>query len=195
MMTIVLASASPRRREICDLLGLTYTVHPATAERAFDPALSAEENALLTARAKARDTATECGTRVPVLGADTAVILDDGHGGYEALGKPADETEAAAMLARLAGREHRVLTGVWVCADGREDGFVSETTVRFGRMTPEDIAAYVATGEPMDKAGAYAVQGRCARYIDGIDGDFYTVMGLPAAPLWRFLQDFCEDYS
>ncbi len=189
-MTIVLASASPRRREICDLLGLTYTVYPAAAERDFDPALSAEENALLTARAKAREVAAACGTAVPVLGADTAVILDGENGEYEALGKPADEEEAKAMLRRLSGREHRVLTGVWVCADGKEDGFVSATTVRFSPMTEADIDAYVRTKDPLDKAGAYGIQGPCARYIDGIDGDFYTVMGLPAASLWQFLQNF-----
>lgn len=189
-MNIVLASASPRRREICELLGIGITVHPAQGEPGFDPALSAEDNALAVARAKAREVAAVTGTAIPVLGADTAVILDHADGSYTPLGKPTDETDAAAMLRRLSGREHRVLTGVWVCADGREDGFVSATTVRFASMTDEDIAAYVATKEPMDKAGGYAVQGRCARYIDGIDGDFYTVMGLPAAALWRFLQAF-----
>ena len=188
-MNIVLASASPRRREICDLLGIRYTVHPAAAERAFDPALSAEDNVLATARAKAEEVAAALGTTVPVLGADTAVILDE-NGGYEALGKPRDEADAKAMLRRLAGREHRVLTGVWVCADGKADGIVSAATVRFAPMTDADIDAYVATKDPMDKAGSYGIQGPCARHIDGIDGDFYTVMGLPAAALWRFLKNF-----
>ncbi len=190
-MKIILASQSPRRREICALLGIETTIHPAAAEPAFDPSLSAQENALRVARAKAREVAALVGTDIPVLGADTAVILDE-DGGYTALGKPRDREDAMAMLRRLSGREHRVMTGVWVCAKDREDGFVSVATVRFAPMTEADIAAYVDTGEPMDKAGAYAVQGRCARHIDGLDGDFYTVMGLPAASLWRFLQSFAE---
>lgn len=191
-MHIILASASPRRREICDLLGIAFEVCPASAEPPFDPALSPEENALAVARAKAREIAQQHGTAVPVLGADTSVILDEPSGSI-ALGKPASEADAARMLRALQGRSHRVLTGVWVCGDGREDGFVSEATVHFAPMTDEEIASYVATGEPMDKAGAYAVQGKALRYIDGIDGDFYTVMGLPAASLWRFLQGFCND--
>lgn len=188
-MTIVLASASPRRREICDLLGITYTVCPAASELDFDPALSAEENVLATARAKAREVAQKRGASVPVLGADTAVILDE-NGGYEALGKPRDEDDAKAMLRRLSGRDHRVLTGVWVCADGKEDGFVSAATVRFAPMTDEEIDAYVQTKDPLDKAGSYGIQGPCAKHIEGIVGDFYTVMGLPAAALWQFLKHF-----
>ncbi len=188
-MDIVLASASPRRREICDLLGLTFEVCPAAAEPPFDDALTPEENALAVARAKAREVAAKRGTVVPVLGADTSVILDTATGSI-ALGKPTDEADAARMLRALQGREHRVLTGVWVCGTTHEDGFVSQATVRFAPMTDAEIAAYVATGEPMDKAGAYGVQGKALRYIDGINGDFYTVMGLPAASLWRFLQSF-----
>ncbi|MBR5134980.1 MAG: septum formation protein Maf [Clostridia bacterium] len=188
-MTIVLASASPRRKDICALLGLTATICPAAAEEPFDPALSPEENALATARAKAREVAALKGTAVPVLGADTSVILDDENGSI-ALGKPVDEADAKRMLSLLQGRSHRVLTGVWVCGADREDGFVSEAIVRFAPMTDAEIADYVATGEPMDKAGAYGIQGRCLRYIDGIDGDFYTVMGLPSASLWRFLRQF-----
>ncbi len=188
-MHILLASASPRRREICDLLGVSYDVMPASAERPFDPALSAEENALAVARAKAREIAAQKGTAVPVLGADTSVILDTEHGSV-ALGKPVDEEDAFRMLRSLQGRSHRVLTGVWVCGEGREDGFVDAATVHFAPMTDDEIRAYIASGECMDKAGAYAVQGRCLRHINGIEGDFYTVMGLPSASLWRFLQQF-----
>lgn len=188
-MNIVLASASPRRKEICALLGLTADICPAAAEEPFDPAKTPEENALATARAKAREVAALRGTDIPVLGADTSVIVDDENGSI-ALGKPVDEADARRMLALLQGRSHRVLTGVWVCGKDKEDGFVSEAHVQFAPMTEEEIASYVATGEPMDKAGAYGIQGRCLRYIDGIHGDFYTVMGLPAASLWRFLQQF-----
>lgn len=189
-MNIVLASASPRRREICQLLGLTATILPAATELPFDEALSVEDNALAVARAKAEEIAREVGTAVPVLGADTSVILDGDDGTATALGKPVDEDDAKRMLRLLQGREHRVLTGVWVCGKDRSDGYVSQATVRFAPMTKQDIDDYVKTGESLDKAGAYAVQGRGLRYIDGINGDFYTVMGLPAASLWRFLQDF-----
>ena len=188
-MNIVLASASPRRREICDLLGIAYTVCPAQAELPFDPTLSAEDNALAVARAKAREVAALKGTAVPVLGADTSVILDTDEGAA-VLGKPQDRADAFRMLSLLQGREHRVLTGVWVCGKSHSDGFVSQAVVRFAPMSEDEIRAYIATGECMDKAGSYAVQGRCLRYIDGIDGDFYTVMGLPSASLWRFLQQF-----
>jgi len=188
-MRILLASASPRRREICQLLGIDFEVLPAAAELPFDPTLSAEDNALTVARAKAREVAAQRGTDVPVLGADTSVILDT-EGGAVALGKPVDEADAFRMLKALQGRTHRVLTSVWVCGNDREDGFVDAAYVRFAPMTDDEIRAYIATGECMDKAGAYAVQGRCLRYINGIDGDFYTVMGLPSASLWRFLQQF-----
>ena len=187
-MPLVLASASPRRREICALLGLDTVIRPAAAEPPFDPTRSPEENALAVARAKAEEVAAAVGTEHPVLGADTSVILDTADGPI-ALGKPQDEADARRMLSMLQGRSHRVLTGVWVCTADRADGFVSEATVHFAPMSDEEIAAYVATGEPMDKAGAYGIQGRCLRHIDGIEGDFYTVMGLPAASLWRFLQD------
>ena len=186
-MRIILASASPRRKEICDLLGIKTTVIPASAERPFDETLTVEENVLQTARAKAEEIAAVCGTAIPVLGADTTVAVSvDGR--WRTLGKPENEEDARRMLRLLQGREHRVLTGVWVCGAARSDGFVSAATVVFDPMTEAEIADYVATGEPMDKAGAYAIQGRCLRYIRKIDGDFYTVMGLPSASLWQFLQ-------
>ncbi len=188
-MDIILASASPRRKEICELLGLTAYIHPARNEPAFDPALSVEENALAVARAKAREVKAAVSTSLPVLGSDTSVILDEETGAV-ALGKPVDEEDAKAMLRRLQGRTHRVLTSVWVCGKNFEDGYVDQTWVRFSPMSEQDIEDYVACGESMDKAGAYAIQGRCLRYIDGIDGDYYTVMGLPSSSLWRFLQQF-----
>lgn len=188
-MEIILASASPRRREICQLLGIDVQIRPADDEPAFDPALTVEENALAVARAKARTVKNAIDTDLPVLGSDTSVILDDEHGAV-ALGKPQNEEDAKAMLRRLQGRSHRVLTSVWVCGKDSEDGYVDQTAVRFAPMSERDIDEYIACGESMDKAGAYAIQGRGSRYIDGIDGDYYTVMGLPAASLWRFLQQF-----
>jgi septum formation protein len=177
----ILASASPRRREICDLLGLKYTVCPAKSELPADEALSAEEAILQVARGKAEEVAAQYPNEW-VLGADTAVVVDG-----EILGKPTDEEDAKAMLRRIAGRSHSVITAVWVCGEGFNTGFADRAEVTFFPMTEQEIEDYVATNEPMDKAGAYAVQGCGARYIQGIHGDFYTVMGLPAGRLYRFL--------
>lgn len=117
-----------------------------------------------------------------VVGADTMVVLDG-----RALGKPRDEAEAVEMLLSLQGKTHMVMTGVWVCSPGKCGGFVDTAEVTFYPLTREEAAAYAATGEPLDKAGAYAIQGRGMRFHRGIRGDFYTVMGLPGARLARFL--------
>ena len=180
----ILASASPRRREICALAGLPVEVIPAKTEVPLDRTLPPEQAVLAVARAKAEEVAARFPDRV-VIGADTTVWLDD-----VPLGKPRDEADAAAMLRRLSGRTHRVITAVWVCAPARADGFADTARVTMYPLTEEEIAAYVATGEPLDKAGAYGVQGFGMRCVRGIEGDFYTVMGLPGARLWRFLRDF-----
>lgn len=179
---LVLASASPRRREILELLGFTYTVCPARTELPADPSLSAEDAILRVARGKAEEVAAQYPHAI-VLGADTAVVVDE-----VILGKPQDAEEARAMLRQLSGRTHRVITAVWVCGDGFNTGFADVAEVTFYPMTEQNIAEYVASGEPMDKAGAYAVQGCGARYIRGIHGDFYTVMGLPGGRLYRFMR-------
>lgn len=182
MKPIILASQSPRRREICAQLGIPFTVCPAQSEAPFDPTLSPQEAVKVIARSKAEEIAATHPGEV-VLGSDTVVAIDG-----VILGKPKTEADAAAMLRSLSGRTHQVLTGVWVVdEDGNGDGFTSVASVKFADMSDADIAAYIATGEPMDKAGAYGVQGIGARYIEGIMGDFYTVMGLPAST-WRFLQ-------
>ena len=182
MRKIVLASASPRRREICDLLGLAYTVEPAKTEMPADPALSLDEAVLRVARGKAEEIA-ECHPQEIVIGADTVVVVDD-----TILGKPHDVAEAKAMLRRLAGREHRVITAVWICDGENSEGFADSAAVTFMPMTDEEINAYVASNEPMDKAGAYAIQGIGMRYIRSINGDFYTVMGLPSGRLYEVLK-------
>ena len=181
---LILASASPRRREILTLLGLPFEVEPAPGEAAPAPDWTPEQAVLRIARDKAEQVARLRPDRV-VVGADTVVVLDGGI-----LGKPADERDAARMLTLLQGREHTVMTGVWVCAHGRADGFVEQADVSFYPMTRREIEEYVHTGEPMDKAGAYGIQGAGMRYVRGIRGDFYTVMGLPGARLWRFLRNF-----
>ncbi len=182
MRAVILASASPRRREICDLLGLTYTVQPAQTELPADPTVLPEQAVLRVARGKAEEIAARNPDAV-VIGADTVVVVDE-----EILGKPQDEADAKAMLRRLSGREHRVITAVWICDGERSEGFADAATVTFMPMTADEIDAYVASGEPMDKAGAYAIQGQGMRYIRGLCGDFYTVMGLPSGRLYEILK-------
>lgn len=186
---IILASASPRRREILTLGGVPFEVCPAMDEQA--PAdLAPADLVRALARSKASQVAVNFADRV-TLGADTMVVLDG-----ETLGKPTSAEHAVEMLMKLQGKEHQVMTGVWcIRTNGektfvKEDGFTDVATVKFFPMTRQEANSYVATGEPMDKAGAYGIQGYGMRFVEGICGDFYTVMGLPAGRLLRFLQDF-----
>ncbi len=191
MEELILASASPRRREILTLAGVPFSVYP--AEDGDVPAgLTNEQRVQALARGKAAAVAGRFPGRL-ILGADTMVELDG-----QMLGKPRTADEAVEMLLRLQGRAHRVLTGVWLIrADerggiAREDGFTDAAAVRFFPMSEEEARAYVATGEPMDKAGAYGIQGYGMRFVEGICGDFYTVMGLPGSKTLRFLHDFAK---
>ena len=182
MPDIILASASPRRREILDLMGVIYTVIPAKAELPMDLSLSIEQAVLNVARGKAEEVAAAHPDAV-VIGADTIVVVDD-----TVLGKPKNENDAKAMLRRLSDRTHRVMTAVWIAHGDKSEGFVDAAEVTFMPMTDAEIDAYVATTEPNDKAGAYAIQGKGMRYIRGINGDFYTVMGLPSGRLYDTLK-------
>lgn len=187
--SIILASASPRRREILTLAGVPFEVCPAAGEDA-PSGLSPEERVKALARSKATQVSTQFPNKL-VLGADTMVVLDG-----QMLGKPRSEAEAVDMLMRLQGREHQVMTGVWIIRTDnenrivKEDGFTDVASVKFYEMTEEEARDYVKTGECMDKAGAYAIQGFGMRNIEAIHGDFYTVMGLPGGRLLRFLQNF-----
>ncbi len=166
----MLASASPRRKQLLELLGLTPEVVATNTDETWRngeaPALHVERLAREKAAAGARNGAV-------VVGADTDVVIDG-----QILGKPLDEAEARAMLRRLAGREHEVFTGVAVAYGRRLESGVERTLVRFRSLDDETIAAYVATGEPMDKAGAYGIQGFGAVLVERIEGDYFTVMGL-----------------
>ena len=182
---LILASASPRRREILTLLGLPFVAVPAENEPAVDPLLPLDQAVCAVARGKAAEVAARYPGRT-VLGADTVVSVDG-----LTLGKPRDEDDARRMLRLLQGRAHTVYTGVWLFgpefpAEGC--GFADRARVTFFPLSPREIDEYIATGEPMDKAGAYGIQGTGMRHIRGIEGDFYTVMGLPGGRLWRFLQ-------
>ena len=189
---LILASASPRRREILTLAGILFEVYPADTEWA-PPDLPPAQRVCALACSKARAVAPRFPDSL-ILGSDTMVALDE-----RVLGKPGTEQEAVEMLLSLQGREHQVLTGVWVIrtdANGgivKEDGFTDAAAVKFFPMTRQDALDYVASGEPMDKAGAYGIQGAGMRYVAGIHGDYYTVMGLPGGRLVRYLQDFAPD--
>jgi septum formation protein len=187
-MQLILASASPRRRELCERLGLSFTVIPAENEPPVGADIPPEEAVLATARAKAQEIASQY-PQDAVLGADTVVAARNEAGDEVLLGKPQDAADAARMLRLLQGAEHRVLTAVWLCTPDGERGFTATTKVRFYPMSEADIAAYIATNEPMDKAGGYGIQGIGMRYIEGIEGDYYTVMGLPTARTYRLLRE------
>lgn len=184
---LILASGSPRRKEICEMLGWKITVCPAKTEKAWNAEISEEQSVLEIAKAKAEEVFLQYPDSF-VLGSDT-VVLAPVKEGWQVLGKPKDREDAKRMLSMLSGKTHRVLTGVWICSLQKCDGFVSENLVTFQAMSEEEIEAYIATGEPMDKAGAYGIQGEGGRYIAKLEGDFYAVMGLPREQLKQFVEE------
>lgn len=171
---LILASRSPRRAQILTMLGFDFAVVPSDREEIAPAGLPAAEIPLALARLKALDVGAGRGDDL-VLGADTLVEIDG-----DVLGKPADFAEAVSMLRRLNGKVHRVYTGVALAQNGRLLGSATECSeVAFARREDRDLEAYARGGEPMDKAGAYAIQGRGALLVEGIRGCFYNVMGLP----------------
>ena len=182
MKPIILASASPRRREILTTLDIPFRVVASDADESLPLGIAPAEAVETLAARKAAAVAALCGGDEVILAADTVVAIDG-----EILGKPADEAEAAAMLRRLSGRVHVVYTGVAIRRGGEVRVAHEATRVRFAALTEADIAAYIATGEPMDKAGAYAIQGRAARFVEGIVGDYFNVVGLPGRLVWVML--------
>ena len=188
-MHFVLASASPRRRELVELMGLSpLKILPAVGEEVAEPGLTGGALAETLALHKAREVARQCDADDIVIGADTIVCLDGA-----VFGKPHDEADAARMLRALSGRAHTVYTGVAVIRGGETRTHAEATDVHFRTLTDAEIAGYIATGEPMDKAGAYGIQGRGSLLITGIDGDFFNVMGLPVCALGEILKSFGVD--
>ena len=180
---LVLASASPRRAELLAAAGYAFTVDPAHVDESERAGESPENYVLRVARDKARAVAARRDPVEIVIGADTTVVA---HG--EILAKPADESDAVRMLQALAGHVHVVFTAVVVIAGGRELEEVVATRVRLLPLSPEEIRWYVATGEPMGKAGAYAIQGRAARFVDWIEGSWSNVVGLPVATVSEMIK-------
>jgi septum formation protein len=178
---LVLASQSPRRREILAAAGIPFVTRPAAVDETPLEGETPEGHVLRLARQKALAAPLSPGE--VILGADTVVVV-----GGEIFGKPASASDAVRMLRRLSGRTHEVLTGVCLRTVGRERAEVEVTRVRFAALTEDEIARYVATGEPMDKAGAYAIQGLASKYVERIEGCYFNVVGLPVALVYRLLR-------
>ena len=181
---IILASGSPRRRELMELYkGLSFEVIPSSCEEGPHPGLGPEELVKALSREKCADIAEKYPDAI-VIGADTIVALDD-----TVLGKPKTEERAKEMLYLLSGREHQVYTGITVCCDGKYITDAERTDVFFRKLSDSEISAYAATGEPLDKAGAYGIQGIGGIFIEKIQGDYYNVVGLPVCCLGNMLKD------
>lgn len=186
-MQLILASQSPRRRELLGLFRKPFTVRAADIDEAMDPALPARDEVARVSRAKAMAVPREDDDIV--VAADTIVVCDG-----KVLGKPKDKAHAFGMLSMLSGRTHQVMTGLTVC---RGENCVSETVITdvvFRPLTKEEIESYIATGEPMDKAGAYGIQGGAALFAERIDGDYYNVVGLPVCRLGQLLGRIAPDF-
>lgn len=206
---LVLASMSPRRRLLLGLFNIPFSVVPSSVDETQVSGSSPEEFALNAAREKALDISRGRTDGAFVLGADTIVVLDvESHVDHAAceqwpgfrafphhsefiLGKPSGAEEAGEMLRRLSGRTHRVITGVALCRGADVITVAAETTaVRFRELAAEEITAYIATGEPLDKAGSYGIQGRAEKFIDSVDGDLANVIGLPLPLVFQILRPF-----
>ena len=182
-MNVILASQSPRRRELLGLFRIPFTVRAADIDETMDPALPAEQEVARVSRAKAM--ATPAKEEDVVIAADTIVVCNG-----KTLGKPKSKEQAVEMLTMLSGRDHQVMTGLTV-RKGEDCRTVTEIThLHFRKLSQREILDYVATGEPMDKAGAYGVQGKGALLVERLEGDFFNVMGLPVLRLSRMLAQF-----
>ena len=182
---VILASASPRRRELLDKFSLDYEIIPAQGGENAPEGLSPEELVTRLAVGKAAEVARRAGPDAVVIAADTVVEVDG-----RILGKPGTADRAEEMLSALSGKENRVWTGVCV-REGNRSLVRSECTrVHFRPLSPEEIRAYAATGEPLDKAGAYGYQGLAGLFVDRIEGDYFNVVGLPVCTLGLMLREF-----
>lgn len=183
-MNIVLASASPRRRELLTMLGVKdFKIIPAEGDEIIEEGLTPAEVVCALSRSKADEVSKKCGPSDVIIAADTIVVLDG-----DILGKPSDKNDAFRMLTLLSGRAHSVFTGVTLMRGEKVFVEFEQTLVRFRNLTEREIEAYIENGEPMDKAGSYGAQGIGALFIEGIEGDFFNVMGLPLCRLSKMLE-------
>lgn len=183
-MALILASQSPRRKVLMGFITTNFTVDVCMEEEKVEEGTPADQAVQQLALQKAQWVAKRHPGDV-VIGCDTVVAVDG-----EILGKPKSEEDAADMLHKLSGKKHQVYTGVAMVQDDREECFVSVTDVKFYELEDELIDWYVATGEPADKAGAYGIQGNGSVLVEGLEGDYFTVMGLPVGRLYRELKKF-----
>ena len=188
-LRVILASQSPRRRELLNLVGIAHEVRPADIDESYLAGERPREHAERLARGKAAVIAAREPDAV-IIGSDTIVVVDG-----DVLGKPAGDLDAVRMLARLAGRSHTVITAVAVAWRGEIHSSVEEVGVTFHPLTRSEIDAYIATREPMDKAGAYGIQGYGATIVSRVDGDYFAVMGLPLQRLTRVLASLGIRYA
>lgn len=183
MKHIILASASPRRKEILELADLKFDIMPSNAQE-ITTKTAPNEVVMELASIKAKDIYEKSEKQSMIVGADTVVAYQG-----QILGKPTDEADAKRMLTMLSGQTHEVYTGVCVIEDEKIKTFYEETKVTFYEISDEQIDRYIKTGEPMDKAGSYGIQGKAAVFIKGIEGDYYNVVGFPIA---RFFQEITK---
>lgn len=175
MKNIILASASPRRRELLETAGVEFEICVADVDESIPEGTRPCDAAMLTAKKKALAVAESHKNDI-VIGADTIVVAGD-----TILGKPADKAHAEAMLRMLSGIEHEVMTGVCLVSEGKTVSFTQVSRVKFYELTDEEIGEYVATDEPMDKAGSYGIQGKGCTLVESIEGDYFNIVGLPVA--------------
>ena len=177
-MSIILASASPRRKELLGLFRVPFEIRVADIDETMDHTKAPYDEVARVSRQKALAVPREDDDTV--IAADTIVVCEG-----KVLGKPKSEADARAMLRLLSGREHQVMTGVTVIRGQRSETFTEVTDIHFRQLSEEEIRRYVATGEPMDKAGSYAIQGLGTVFVQGISGDYNNVVGLPVAEIWQ----------
>ena len=185
-MQLILASQSPRRKELLGLFHIPFTIRVADIDETMDPAKAPYDEVARVSLLKAK--AVEANAEDVVIAADTIVVCDG-----RTLGKPHSEEEAAGMLRLLSGRDHQVMTGMTVLRGNTHRSITEVTDIHFRALSENEIARYVASGEPMDKAGAYGIQGGAALFAEKMVGDYYNVMGLPVCRLWQLLSQIAPE--
>ena len=186
-MQLILASASPRRKELLSLYGIPFIVRAADIDETMDPQKSAVQEVARVSCLKAHAIFRE--PEDVVIAADTIVVCDN-----QILGKPKDKEQAIAMLHLLSGRDHQVMTGCTVLRGNICESFTEITDLHFRPLTDQEILKYVESGEPMDKAGAYGIQGGAALFCERLSGDYYNVVGLPVCRLWETLKNLVPEW-
>lgn len=187
-LNVVLASASPRRKELLSLIFNEYDIRPADCDEALPEGIKAQEAVEYLSLIKNKATVEICDENSLVISADTVVAVDG-----EILGKPQDKEDARRMISLLSGREHQVFTGVTLSLNGEFKTFSEKTDVVFYTLTDKEIEDYISTDEPYDKAGAYGIQGKAGLLVKAVNGDYYNVVGLPVARLKREIISFIEN--